>query len=218
MYISGVGALVGANFDLSLAMLLASYTDVMPSPKQRATLFFITTAMQYVGQAIFPLIAGWLINLDGEGGTAQVSLFVCLATAFLGLGITIFLFPETLKREGSATEAKPLMKSSEEEDDSDDDFGATGKRATISFGGQLKTKLKISWASFNEVMSGVGVLNFLLLVISMLCTNTAIKSIDMFGLIQYPVVKIGWTFSNVGLLIYILFFENNLLAKSCIDN
>jgi len=67
-------------------------------------------------------------------------------------------------------------------------------------------------------MSGVGVLNFLLLVISMFCTNTAIKSIDMLGLVQYPVVKIGWTFSNVGPLIYILFLENNLLAKSCVDN
>ncbi|KAI9745860.1 MAG: hypothetical protein M1818_000541 [Claussenomyces sp. TS43310] len=198
LYISGLGALVGANFDLSLAMIFASYTDVMPSEKQRATLFYITTAMQYVGQGFFPIIAGWLINMDGKGGTPEISLFVCLATAILCLAISAFIFPETLNSKGAGVQGEaeePLMNTSDE--DEEDPIVGASQSVRNSYRAMLKSKLRTSWARFHELICGVGALNLLLLTISMFCTNTGIKSIDLLGLVQYPVVKLGWTFSDV---------------------
>jgi MFS family permease len=98
LYFTGAPGLIGGNFDLGLAMLFASYTDVMPSASERATLFFLTTSMQYVAQAFCPPVGGWLMNLDGNGGTPEVALIVSLATALVAAFVTIFFFPETLDK------------------------------------------------------------------------------------------------------------------------
>ncbi|GAB7352402.1 hypothetical protein MBLNU459_g2830t2 [Dothideomycetes sp. NU459] len=198
LYISAVGALVGANFDLGIAMLFASYTDVMPSAKERSTLFFVTTSMQYVGQAGFPIIAGRLINLDGKGGTAQVSLAVSLAMALLGLGIVLFLFPETLpKVTQSSKESEPLIEDHDEEEGSGDknEYNSTA-RYRVKYDGPIN-RVRVVLVYCEEVIAGVGAIDFMLLLLTMFCTNTAIKSIDMLGLVQYPVMKLGWSFSDV---------------------
>ena len=96
LYFTGAPGLIGGNFDLGLAMLFASYTDVMPFASQRATLFFLTISMQYVAQAFCPPIGGWLTNLDGKGGTPEVAMLVSLATALLAAFVTVFFYPETL--------------------------------------------------------------------------------------------------------------------------
>ena len=122
-----------------------------------------------------------------------MSLFVSLATACLGLGINVFLLPETLHKKKNGDEKTPLMREETEHLGSDPVVTGTPE----GFGCRLKNTLKMSWAHFNEAISAIGGVNFSILVTSMFCSNTAIKSIDMLGIVQYPVVKLGWTFSDV---------------------
>src|ERR1700759_5453068 len=78
LYFSGVSALIGGNFDLGLAILFASFTDVIPDATERASLFFLSTSMQFVGQAVIPPIGGILMNLNGQGNTVEIPLFASL--------------------------------------------------------------------------------------------------------------------------------------------
>ena len=59
LYFTGIAGLVG-NFDLAIAVLLASYTDIIPSTKERSTLFFLTTSMQYTAQANLSCIGKYI--------------------------------------------------------------------------------------------------------------------------------------------------------------
>lgn len=197
LYVSAFGAIIGANFELSIAMLFASYTDVIPSASQRASLFFVTTSMQYVGQAFFPILAGRLINLDGKGGTPEVSLYAALGTAVGTLAITFFLFPETMRKDETREETRPLMESGGDDDQQSEEPSQNIRSADVQSRSRLRHLLIKARTHSVELVSGIGSMNLLLLVISMLGASTAIKSIDMIGLVQYPVVKLSWTFSDV---------------------
>lgn len=176
-FCGGLGGIIGANFDLNLALLLAAYTDTMTSSTQVATYFFITTSMQYVGQVAFPLAAGRAINLDGQGGTPEVSLLISLGMALAGLCITVFFVPETMKFDATGA------------DNADDTSNPHRQCVTIRF--------KSYWANFQHSVRSIGTSDTFILAVSMFLATTAIKSVDWLGLIQYPVIKFGWKYNQV---------------------
>ena len=182
-FCGGLGGLIGANFDLNLAVLLAAYNDALSSSTQVATYFFITTSMQYVGQVAFPLLAGKAINLDGKGGTSEVSLFISLGMAFAGLLISVLFFPETMKKAERIDSAAT--------DETNGGSKRKGIKATIAAKGKSLRE------GFQQSVQGVGATNVILLIIAMFLATTAIKAVDWLGLIQYPVIKFGWKYNQV---------------------
>jgi MFS family permease len=197
IYLSGLPGLFGGNFDVGLAMLFASYTDVMPSATERASLFFLTTSMQFLAQTICPPIGAWLMNLDGKGGTPQVNLAVSTALAILTALIAIFLFPETLheskkpkdqeiqnQHENNSQESGPVLKD------------GPAKNVVIDW-------IRKAVNGFVESVSGLGALNLVLLSLSICFSATGIKAIDWYGLIQYPIIKLHWTFPEASHVISI---------------
>lgn len=185
LYLSGLPGIIGGNFDIGISMLFASYTDVMPSSTERASLFFITTSMQYLAQAFCPSIGAWLMNMDGKGGTPQVNMAVSLAVSTFVMLLTIFAFPETVQESRSD---KTFV---EDDDESEPPVDVLNRKPHL---------LKRKWEDFSRGVSGVGAANVLLLALSILFGAIGIKSIDWYALVQYPVVKLHWTFpqaSNV---------------------
>lgn len=205
LYLSGLPGLIGGNYDVGLAMLFASYTDVMPVAMERASLFFLTTSMQYLAQTFCPSIGALLMNLDGKGGTPQVNLAVSLSLATVTAAITLFVFPETISESNrTAVADAPASENGEEPQDPDP---MTNICETKS-----KKWLYCRWKklnhAFQESVSGVGVFNILLLALSIFFAATGIKTIDWFGLIQYPVIKLHWTFPQAS---YIVTLEGILM-------
>lgn len=194
LYLSGTPGLIGGNFDVGLAMLFASYTDVMPSATERVSLFFITTSMQYVAQTCCPSIGAFLMNLDGNSGTPQVNLFVSLGLAIVTAIIAIFIFPETVheSRNSKADEASSTEGDNNMSEESS--AAASGQRKANSW---LSKRLQ----GVAETFSGVGIFNTSLLCLSICFAATGIKSIDWYGLIQYPVIKLHWTFPQASSIV-----------------
>jgi hypothetical protein len=180
LYLSGTPGLFGGNYDVGQAMLFASYTDVMPSASERASLFFLTTSMQYLAQTFCPAIGAFLMNLDGHGGTPQVNLIVSLCLATLTALIAIFLFPETVH------EARSNKSSTNEETEE----VAESRKS----GGNTMAWFRRMTANIPSSVSGVGIVNVVLLSCSICFAATGIKAIDWYALVQYPVVKLHWTF------------------------
>ena len=178
--------LIGGNFDIGLAMLFASYTDVMPSATERATLFFLTTSMQYLAQTFCPTIGAILMNLDGKGGTPVVNLTVSLILATITAVLTIFAFPETVQE---SRKDKSERSSATTQDGSPED-------PTSPPHSWLSKQYHNLTANLHSSISNIGILNITLLATSMLFAATGIKSIDWFALVQYPVLKLHWTFSQ----------------------
>jgi MFS family permease len=168
-------------------MLFASYADVMPVATERASLFFLTTSMQYLAQTFCPSIGAFLMNMDGKGGTPQVNLAVSFCLAILTALITIFLFPETVgesrKAAASATASAPESPDTLESSDETPPSTTTTPK------------------SLPSNSTSLGTLNLLLLFTSILLASTGIKSIDWFGLIQYPVIKLSWTFPQASYIV-----------------
>ncbi|KAF2104754.1 MFS general substrate transporter [Rhizodiscina lignyota] len=188
LYLSGTPGLIGGNYDIGLAMLFASYSDVMPSATERASLFFLTTSMQYFAQTFCPSIGGWIMNLDGKGGTSHINLFASLALAILTALITIFMFPETVHESQGAKQSATAARSN-----------ATVEQDTTRQEGNRKRSFISAWMHgayerFAGAVSGVGVVNILLLALSICFAATGIKAIDWYALVQYPVIKLHWTF------------------------
>ena len=194
LYFTGLPGLISGNFDLGLAMLFASYTDVVPAASERATLFFLTTSMQYAAQVFCPLIGGWLMNLDGKGGTPEVALAASLATALLAACIAIFLFPETLDKS-RRDKAPDYDQTGSDQENTMPASNHSDQRQTL--GKAVRSKLREVWQNIKLGVSGAGFGNILLLAMSILCAGVGIKSIDWYGLVQYPVIKLGWTFPQV---------------------
>jgi hypothetical protein len=189
--------LIGGNFDVGLAMLFASYTDVMPDATERASLFFLTTSMQFLAQTFCPPIGAWLMNLDGKGGTPQVNLTVSLMLSILTAFIAIFLFPEILhenrQRKNSESVLNEQGNSEEVDQDQKEDSG----------GNLVYNWVKKALTGFVESISGLGALNLLLLSLSICFSATGIKSIDWYGIVQYPVIKLHWTFPQASTVVSI---------------
>lgn len=194
LYLTGVSGLIGGNFDLGIAMLFASYTDVMPSASERATLFFLTTSMQYVAQALCPPVGGWLMNLDGKGGTPEVALGVSLATSFLAFLVTDVFFPETLDKSKLNKAAYNKSGDHAEEYAAQASIPDNQQKSLFRMVGP---KLEKMWEDVKLGVSGAGLGNILLLALSVLCAGIGIKGTDWFGLVQYPVIKLGWSFPQV---------------------
>jgi MFS family permease len=194
LYFTGAPGIIGGNFDLGFAVLFASYTDVMPSASERATLFFLATSMQYVAQAFCPPIGGWLMNLDGKGGTPEVAMMVSLATALLAAFVTIFFFPETLDK---SMRARPSQNDQEFSAQEDQVQASNGVSQRSGLGEAIRDRLKKAWQDIKLGVSGAGFGNISLLAMSILCAAVGIKAMDWYGLIQYPVIKLGWTFPQV---------------------
>lgn len=184
LYLSGLPGLFGGNFDVGLAMLFASYTDVMPSASERASLFFLTTSMQYLAQIFCPSIGAWLMNLDGRGGTPEVNMIVSLSLAGIAALLAIFAFPETFQesRKGKDVSAE------------NPDTEPSSTQLQQAEGG---TEAPRSWLQrFARPFSSpdVNPIDIAILCLSICFAATGIKAIDMYALVQYPVIKLGWTF------------------------
>jgi hypothetical protein len=207
--------LIGGNYDVGLAMLFASYTDVMPCATERASLFFLTTSMQYLAQTLCPSIGAWLMNLDGRGGTPQINLTVSLALTIVTVLLTVFVWPETVHESHKASLHEE--ESYEEQEEQTSEVGINLKHT----GGRIQGSFNI----FKESIGTIGVINITLLALSISFAATGIKAIDWYGLIQYPVIKLHWTFpqaSNIvslqGLLMLLHFsiflpFLNRAIAS-----
>jgi MFS family permease len=163
LYFTGAPGLIGGNFDLGLAMLFASYTDVMPSASERATLLFLTTSMQYVAQVFCPPISGWLMDLDGKGGTPEVAMTAGLATALIAAYVAIFFFPETLDK--SSRDRPPQV--DQEGSALEDQVQVSNEGARKGkFGEVLRSRLTKTWQDIKLGVSGAGFGNILLLAVS----------------------------------------------------
>ena len=198
LYLSGLPGLIGGNYDVGLAMLFASYTDVMPVATERELLFFLTTSMQYLAQMFCPSIGALLMNLDGKGGTPQVNLAVSFTLAFVTAMITLFVFPETISESSpTAVADAPAPENGEEPQDPEPMSNICETKS--------KKWLYCRWEklnhAFQDSVSGVGVFNILLLALSIFFATTGIKTIDWFGLIQYPVIKLHWTFPQASYIV-----------------
>ena len=200
LYLSGLPGLVGGNFDVGLAALFASYTDVMPSATERATLFYLTTSMQYLAQTFCPTIGAFLMNLDGKGGTSQVNLTVSLALAASTALLTIFAFPETVQESKKAKPEQVV-----EPDVSSSSHTTTSDDHPKSW---LSRKMHQLTTTFHSSIAGIGALNIFLLATSMMFAATGIKSIDWYALVQYPVIKLHWTWHQAS---YIVTMEGFLM-------
>lgn len=190
LYLSGLPGLIGGNFDISLAMLFASYTDVIPSATERATLFFLTTSMQYLAQTFCPTIGAVLMNLDGKGGTPEVNLTVSLVVATTTAVLTIVAFPETVHESRNAK-----YESSTDTQDLPTEASSTPPQSWLSSQyHNLRTNM-------HSTLSNIGLLNITLLATSILLSSTGIKSIDWYALVQYPILKLHWTFPEASHII-----------------
>ncbi|MCJ1231381.1 hypothetical protein MMC12_008058 [Toensbergia leucococca] len=188
VYLSGIPGLIGGNFDLGLAMLFTSYTDIMVSEAKKTTLFYLTTCMQYPAQAIGPLVSGVLIDLNGQGTTPEVALFVGFACGTVSAILTIFFFPETIdeSRKAQATDNSRNQLNN-------NDFNGSSKENN-GIWGKLQETLRKPWHKAQNSVRGVT--NMFLLSVSILASAIGIKSIDWFGLVQYPVIRFHWKFSQ----------------------
>jgi hypothetical protein len=165
-------------------MLFASYTDVMPSATERASLFFLTTSMQYLAQAFCPSIGAWLMNLDGKGGTPQVNLVVSLGLTIITVLLTVFLWPETVQESRKARAPETMIHEERNEQTSNVEIKPK----------HVGTWIQHSFITFKESIGAIGVFNILLLALSISFSSMGTKSIDWYALIQYPVIKLHWTF------------------------
>ncbi|TID27239.1 ATP phosphoribosyltransferase [Venturia nashicola] len=193
LYLSGLPGLFGGNFDVGLAMLFASYTDVMPSATERASLFFLTTSMQFLAQTFCPLIGAWLMNLDGKSGTPQVNLAVSLGMSMLTALIAIFLWPETFhesKAKPSDTEHGSSSTTSQQEED-----------PKSQQGNPMSNFFQARLFAISNSISGIGILNICFLSLSIMFAATGIKAIDWYGLVQYPVIKLRWSFPQASSIV-----------------
>ena len=179
LYITGITGL-GGNFDLAMAVLLASYTDVLPSTKERSTLFFLTTSMQYIAQAIFPALGSVLMNLDGKGGTPHIAFITSLGFTFLTLCITFFAFPETMTWERDLMCQVGGITTHSVMEDTPHDNRRSGSKQESS----TNYTLRRSWISLQNFFSGIGLGSMALLVVSILSVSVGIKSIDWFGIVS----------------------------------
>lgn len=196
IYFGGIAALFGGNFDLGLAVLFASYTDVMPDATQRTSLFFLTTSMQYVAQAVCPPIGGLLMNLDGNGGTPLVAMVLGISMGVIAFLLVAFCFPET---KDAAERFKP--KHTRSDIDTTSEAHALKSRTQDASTGIVtagKRAVK-AWAqTLQSGLQGLGVANALALGLSIFMVAVGLKAIDWFGLVQYPVIRLHWSYSKVG--------------------
>jgi hypothetical protein len=166
----------------------------MPSASERATLFFPTTSVQYVAQAFCPPIGGWLMNLDGQGGTPEVAMTVSLATALLAAFVTIAFFPETLDKSECDRQHHTDQDTSNQEDQLRAP-GESNRRRRIDCA--VMSRINKTWKDIKLGVSGAGFGNILLLAMSIIYASIGIKAMGWSGLIQYPVIKLAWTFPQV---------------------
>jgi MFS family permease len=183
LYLSGLPGLIGGNFDIGLAMLFAAYTDVMPSATERATLFFLTTSMQYLAQTFCPTIGAVLMNLDGKGGTPEVNLTVSLVIASVTAVLTIVAFPETVHES----------RRDKVENSTDTPVSPPESPPNSRSQPARRSWLSSQYHGITTQLNDVPILNIFLLATSILLAATGIKSIDWFALVQYPVLKLDWT-------------------------
>jgi hypothetical protein len=137
------------------------------------------------------------MNLDGKGGTPEVVMTVGFATALTAAFVAIFFFPETLDKRRLDRPSQVDQESSALEDQVQVSNEGAGKG---KFGDVVRTRLKKTWQDIKLGLSGAGLGNILLLAVSILCAAVGIKAMDWYGLIQYPVIKLGWTFPQVRVL------------------
>lgn len=198
LYLSGSPGLFGGNFDVGLAMLFASYTDVLPSTTERASLFFLTTSMQFLAQMFCPFIGAWLMNLDGKGGTPHVNLAVSLGLAILTMLIAIFLWPETLHESHQHKDD-----SIENGDVENNPTNETEHLQGVKEGHPASRFILARLEAIKDSISGIGLTNITLLSLSIMFAATGIKANDWYGLVQYPVIKLHWSFPQASTIVSI---------------
>ncbi|KAI9774273.1 MAG: hypothetical protein M1840_004167 [Geoglossum simile] len=202
LYFSGSFALIGGNFDIGVAILFSSVADVVPSNTQRTTLFFIISSMMYVAQAIFAPIGGWLLNLDGEGGTLWVPYVIGISSE-IGLAALIAVaYPETLSKSPTP-EHNSGRQSSSHESLKEQNILLKAKR-------QLSRVIYRKWKELEQSVQGIGVGSMLLLGLVMLFVTTGTKACDWYALVQYPIMKFGWKYSQSTLSLSMLAIVNVL--------
>lgn len=134
------------------------------------------------------------MNLGGEGGTSEVAMIVSLATALLSALVTIFFFPETLDKSRLD---KPSHDNQEPAAQDDQRRASSEGTQPSGFGKAINGRMSKAWQDIRLAVSGAGFGNILLLAMSILCATVGIKATDWYGLVQYPVIKLGWTFPQV---------------------
>jgi MFS family permease len=189
LYFSGAYALIGGNFDLGVAILFSSVSDVVPSDTQRTALFFIITSMMYVSQAIFAPIGGWLLDLDGQGGTPWVPYVIGIGSE-VGLAILIAVaYPETLTKSPTLQHDSG-HRSIPHKSIKERNVLQKAKR-------QLSQVIYRKWKEVGSSVQGIGIGPLLVLGSVMLLVTVGTKSCGWYALVQYPVMKFGWTYSQV---------------------
>lgn len=134
------------------------------------------------------------MNLDGQGGTPEVAMAVSLATALLAAFVTIAFFPETLDKSECDRQYRTNQDASNQEDQLRVSSESNRRRG---IDGAVMNRVKKTWKDIKLGVSGAGFGNILLLAMSILCASIGIKAMDWYGLIQYPVIKLAWTFPQV---------------------
>ena len=134
------------------------------------------------------------MNLDGKGGTPEVAMLVSVATALLAAFVTIVFFPETLDKS-----KRPKASDNDQTGAAREEVLAESNEGhqQRSSGEAARGRFRKAWHDIRVGVSGTGFANILLLSVSIFCATVGIKATDLYGLVQYPVIKLGWTFPQV---------------------
>lgn len=195
IYLGGIAALFGGNFDLGLAVLFASYTDVMPDATQRTSLFFLTTSMQYIARAVCPPIGGLLMNLDGHGGTPLVAMILGIGMGVIAL-LLVLCIPET-KDAAEKSRPKDISPNDETVNPPPVTFKSQPHNTSPDIMTAAKRAVKTWTQTLQSGLEGLGIANALALGLSIFMVAVGLKAIDWFGLVQYPVIRLHWSYSTV---------------------
>ncbi|KAI9821930.1 MAG: hypothetical protein M1827_002512 [Pycnora praestabilis] len=200
MYVVNGFSIIGGNYDFGLAILFASVTDVVPSDAERTALFFLISSMLSVAQAFCPPLGGFLMDLDGKGGTPWVPFVIGIMAGGAAVVLTAVAFPETLE--------KPVKSPVSSQDDLASihslEAGMIPHVSWTSRTCALKdltiTYARRRWVETQNAVVGIGVASMVLLSFAMLCVSVGTKGLDWQGFMQYATLKLGWKFSQTSIV------------------
>ncbi|KAI9894577.1 MAG: hypothetical protein M1814_001931 [Vezdaea aestivalis] len=214
LYISGIFAIQGGNFDTGIAILYTSISDVIPRAEDRTSVFFVISAMLPLAQ-ITPPLGGVLLDLDGQGGTPWIPFLIALVSISISAILCATVYPETIQRE------KKPSSGTRSNGDSQTDNGAKphtiDDSETSSLLGQghennhsnlkqrerpIGTKPGLTvrtedfflrtWRAISETLDGLGLPSMILLTFAMFLVVVSRVTVDWQALQQYATIKLEW--------------------------
>lgn len=148
------------------------------------------------------------MNLDGNGTTPLVPIALGIAMGVVAVLLNVFFFPET--KDAQKRLRLEVGESLPEDDEtSPNPKKVSGKTGANPFKVIMRKTHDIA-EKMKSGLEGIGVLNCMALTLSIFLVSVALKAIDWFGMVQYPVIRLGWSYSRVFSMLKTLHHHVNL--------